>query len=196
VTSHEFETIVQLLEEWWPGQGAFDERRTVAWQAALGGYEASAVLAALHRLLQVGDHWRPSVAEVVAAITADPGRPTWDEAYRAIFAYGGVCWTATEDEGHERARAVHELVATFVRARGWAALRREPVNDEEWGPVRRRELQWAWEQHVERYDERRRDGRALEALVRPARGELARLQPLTALEGSRPKLPAGDEEVA
>lgn len=81
----------------------------------------------------------------------------------------------------ERAAQLHPLVAAFIDRQGIDRLRDLPVNDADWGDRHRRDLQHAWERHVEAFD-----GRQIAALASGRRGELARLDPLAAL-GLKPE---------
>lgn len=195
MNDREFDAVVQLVEECWPGPDVFDQRKRDAWQLMLGHHEAADVAAAVHRLVQTGDHWRPSVAEVAAAINADPGFPSWDEVYEVIYGRGRVTRAPTDEEAIARAAEAHEAIGLFVRAKGLRALQLLPINDPVYGQLRQRELRENWEQHVDRYQERRREGRVMAALGRPAHGELQRFDPLAALERPRLELaPGADEE--
>jgi hypothetical protein len=119
----------------------------------------------VQRLIQRGDHFRPSIAEVVAALDVDADLPTWSEAYTAII---GICWKPS------RLDEAHEAVRLFVEAQGLGRLQTLPLNDPDWGHVEQRRLGDQYAEFVERYRERQREGRALEALGRSHRGELGK----------------------
>jgi integrase len=152
VTDSEWAVIEQLLAEGW--NQAWDQRKADAYRLLLGGYEAGEVAMAVRRIIERGTAYRPSIAEVVAAINVDAGLPTWAETYQLIIA---VCW----DPG--RLGEAHEVVRLFVQAQGLGRLQTLPLNDPDWGHVERKRLGDEYDRFVDRYQERRREGRALEA---------------------------------
>jgi hypothetical protein len=175
--------IDQLLGEGW-GQ-PWDQRKSDAYRLVLGDYEVADVAMAIRRIIERGGAYRPSIPEVVAAMNTDAGMPTAEEAValliRAQYRSGVL-------EG------CHEVVRAFSATVNVGML---PLNDPDWGHVERRRLGEQYEQFVERYKERQREGRALEALGRASRDELKRLDPLAAL--ARPRLlelEGGDSEEA
>jgi hypothetical protein len=114
----------------------------------------------------------PSVAELAGiAREAESPTPTFEEALRGIYGKGGIVRArpdermfdtladqarAYRDARHARAAAAHPLVGTFAVNYGVEELYHLPINDPEWGPVRRRELAEAWERHVKTADRRQR----------------------------------------
>jgi hypothetical protein len=178
VNDRDWDVLAQLLEAGWPaGNDPFDQRKADAYRAMLDGHDPAEVALALRRIMERGGTYRPSIAEIIAAINADPGLPTWAEAYQTIVA---ACWNPG------RLDDAHEAVRLFVRAQGLGRLQTLPLNDPDWGHVERKRLRDEYDRFVERYQERRREGRALEALGRATRRELERLDPLAALR--RPRL--------
>ena len=191
----EWAAVESLLEHGWPG--AFDAAAGNAYRVLLADIEPARILAALKVLVQRGGTFRPSAAEIVAAATADPGRPTFDEVFAALFGplpghrpILGV--RGGEPAALEQADELHPFVGAFVRAQGYDRLRLLEVFDPEYGPLRRRELAEAWARHTEACDERIRTGRALDAAGRAARQIGPRkLDPLGLLGLDRRQLPEG-----
>lgn len=204
MSSDEWETVCLLIDQGWTGE--FTDAQAAAWRVFLADYTADQVLAALKALVARGGRFRPSVAEVVAQIRSDPSRPTFDEALvlirHALRAYNlplvgdyaneAQMIRARHRRVRERAEDLHPLVAAFLARRDIGRLMDEVAElDGEYGPVRRRELEAAWEAHVVACE-----GRDVAALVAPRRGGLARLDPLAALNApppDRPQIEAGRE---
>lgn len=186
MTNEEWNGLTVLLDEGWPGPFRGDAER--AYRTFLDGYDAVQVLEALHRLVHRGEKFRPSVAEVVAAITDDPGRPTWAEAYSALFGPRGAIAGARGKAGEAvaRAEAVHPYVGAFLRAQGFERLRSVPVDDPDYGGLERKRLGDEWERFVVQCDERIATGRALDSLGRREQIGPRRLDPLGLLGLSEP----------
>lgn len=217
-TEVEWEAFATLLEEAWPGE--FDDSAREVYRLLLGDLEPVPAGEALKRLLYSGQRFRPSVAELLAALRDDPGRPTFEEAVLLIFGGAGCCgildarpaqrvfyddeeglepWrsaaqkkrAAERDAIDQACRAAHPLIGGFVLRQGIDRLRLMPLDDPDHGHFRRRELREAWDAHVGAFD-----GRETAALAAGGRrGELGRLDPVAAL-GVRGAglLPAGGEE--
>jgi hypothetical protein len=75
-----------------------------------------------------------------------------------------------------RAYALHPLLGDFVERYGVHRLRMLPVDDPDYGELRRRELREAWNRHREATEER-----DVAALASRRRGELRRFDPLRSL---------------
>ena len=199
-----------LMRRGWPGE--FTGADATAYRVLLDGTDPPQVVEALRRLLLRGQRFRPSAAELLGELRADPSRPTFAEAYRLIFGKGGVLrarpattrWASErerlarfDDAARARAAGMHPLVAAFVDRQGLDRLRSLPLEDPDWGEKHRRDLEQQWDTHVEAFD-----GREVAALATGrGRGELERFDPLAALGVARepaPALeaPAGDEEDA
>lgn len=192
MTDQEWDAIASLLEHGWPG--GFSEEAGDAYRVFLATRDAGAVLAALQRLVQRGGTFRPSAAEIVAALDPDPGRPTFEEAYAALFGPRGVVHARPDEAAMERAERVHPYLAAFVRVQGLDRLRTIGVDDPDYGAIERHRLREAWDRNVEACDGRVREGRALSALGQGG-GDLRRLDPLAALYpdgGALPQLTGGD----
>ena len=153
------------------------------YRLVLDRHEGDRVLFAVQALIERGSHFRPSVAEVVAAINADSGLPTWAEACRVLFGPKSITWEPW------RQRDTHEVIDLFVASQGLDRLQTLPLNDPDWGHVELRLLGEEYDQHVQRYLERKREHRAVEALGRPRSGELGRPD-WAALSGEPPDVGA------
>jgi hypothetical protein len=197
MTRDDWSIIAGLIDEWWPGE--FSQSAEHAWHVALDGYEAEQVTIALRALLARGGTFRPSVAQVVAEIRRDPSKPTFDEALvliqralrawnsplRGDFANEAEMLKAREQHVIGSAQGVHPLAAAFIHRRGIRQLQKEiaELGDEEYGSLRRRDLQQAWEAHLEAFE-----GREISALAAGRRDGLRQLDPLAALGIAAPKL--------
>lgn len=203
-TSDEWDTFVHLLASAWHGH--LDDETAAAWRLLLDGLALEEAVATLRRLLADGRPHRPSVSEFLAAARADPGRPTFAEAYQLIFGPRGILRArpagrqAFADAGEQRraeteaavARAaeLHPLVGGFVRSQGLPLLRRLPIDDPEWGHKHRGDLERAWGAFVAAHD-----GREVAALAAgTGREGLRQLDPLAGLDPPQVReLPEGNE---
>lgn len=183
----EWEAFCALLEEGWPG--TFDDSTAEAWRVLLDSTPPQVAVEALRRLLLEGRRFRPSVSELLAATRDDPSQPTFDEAYWLIFGPRGALRARStgvalhegeqrqseNDAALERARTMHPLIASFMERQGLDRLRMLPLDDPDYGEIRRKELREAWERHCEATE-----GRVIAALASGS-GELRQLDPLASL---------------
>jgi hypothetical protein len=181
-----------LLDEAWPG--SFDPDAERAYRVLLDDLEPGAAIGALRRLLYGGQRFRPSVAELLAAIRKDPSRPTFEEAWTLIEESMGCCARGPfiSEAAMHRADDVeflrdlnhrNPLVRSFVERYGVRRIQELPINDPQWGEKTRRELREAWERHVEASE-----GREVAALASgEGREGLRQLDPLSALGANRRK---------
>jgi hypothetical protein len=72
--------------------------------------------------------------------------------------------------------AERPIVASFVERQGWDRLRNLPLDDPDWGEKHRKDLEGAWDRHVEAFD-----GREVVALASGGREGLRQLDPLAGL---------------
>lgn len=202
MSDNEWAAVMGVLEECWPGE--WTARTGPAYRILLGGYSASAVLAALRkvsadtkRVLRA----RPSGSELVSALEEDPERPTFEDMFDAVFGSGRILrarstarrW-GSEAERHalyceaveRRAAEFHPLIAGFVVNYGVFGLSRLEL-DGEYGGLRRKDLREAWDRFVAA-----REGMERHAIAAGSRAGLRQLSPLKALgvEPDRPRLTA------
>jgi hypothetical protein len=158
-----WDAFCSLLEHGWPGE--FSPEAGDAYRALLDPFEPSQAIAALRALLAQGARFRPSAAEIVGAVTTDPGRPTWDEAYRdlrralsvrqayhaSIAGKQAVCLNWLNEHSHP-------LVAAFFEAKTYARLSQLPVDDPDYGQLEIKRLREDWEAFTERAEERQAHG--------------------------------------
>jgi hypothetical protein len=159
-----WDAIGYLLENGWPGE--FDDGAQAAYRTLLDGYQPEQIVAALRSLVRRGGRFRPSVSEIAAELNADPGRPTWSEAYRLLFGQRGFLTVRPEEAALRRANDRHPLLAAFIRQEGYERLTMLPVHDPDWGEKTRRDLERAWERLEERADHRAAAGMAIDAVGR------------------------------
>jgi hypothetical protein len=207
-TDLDWQAFAALMRRAWPGEFSDDDRRV--YRLLLDDVEPPDAIAALRRLLHAGQRFRPSVAELLEAIRVDPSRPTFDEVLQLIYGSRGILAARPErstfDDAGARQRAyneaalrraadIHPLVASFVQRHGIQRLRELPLHDPNYGEVRRRDLEAAWERHVEAFDGRDVAQLAAGGSHRP---ELRRLDPLAVLRTAAPaaELAPGAGEVA
>jgi hypothetical protein len=171
-TDNQWETFCALLGQWWPGE--FGPAARAAWKVALGDVEPEPAGVALKRLLLEGRKFRPSASEFLAALRDDPSQPTFDEAL--ILIRRALSRSSTRSEALGQLEN-HPLIASFVDRQGVDRLRLLPIDDPEWGPKHRADLQRAWDAHVEVFDYRE-----IAALASGGRRELSQFDPLAFLE--------------
>jgi hypothetical protein len=191
-TEREWGLFFDLLDKAWPSH--LEPGADRAYRLLLDGTDPERVVQGVRRLLHQGARFRPSAAEILASGRADPGRPTFAEAYRLIFGPRGVLQARpTERRFHDagdraraydqaaltRAAGMHPLIGAFLATQGLDRLRDLRLGDDEYGELRRRELAVA---PLPSGDARR--------------GRLRALDPLTALglPQSAPALVAGAVE--
>lgn len=121
----------------------------------------------------------PSAGQLAKLTRRDPDEPTFEEAFAQIYGPGGVF-------GFRRAGVtVSTLVLAFVESYGRGRLRHLDVDHEDYGHIRRRELQAAWEQFLRAMEER--DAAAVAAIAAGGRrGRLGRFDPRGALPAGAP----------
>lgn len=163
-TEKEWSTFCVLLDDAWPGE--FTERQFSSYRALLEPVEPAQAGEALIRLLHSGQRFRPSVAELLSAIRSDPSQPTFAEAWvlikRALKAghvRGTFSSTAAMHRAEDKASLLllagsHPLVSSFAERQGVRRLKGIPFDDATWGEKHRRDLEQAWDQHVEAFEGR------------------------------------------
>jgi hypothetical protein len=200
-----------LLGSWPDRVAAWGEEAIAAYVEELQarGLTPETALAAI-RSCPAEQRFPPSAAELLGLARHDPSKPTFVEAYRLIYGVGGILrarpfLTSSWDDDGDRRRAydqaarehaatMHPLVASFVDRYGIDRLRLLEVDHPDYGDIKRRDLEAAWDAHVEAMD-----GRDLAAIAAPRRGEGLRkvdYDPLSALGARRPELPEPPKEGA
>jgi hypothetical protein len=163
--SDQWAGIETLLEHGWPGE--FTDPARAAYRILLVGLDPDQVLAALRSLVRKGGAFRPSAAEVAAAVAEDPSKPTFTEALSAIRR---VVPVRPDEAALERAEAIHPYLGAFIRACTLQRLRTWEIDDPQWGWKERERLQQEWDRFVARADHRVSSGVEIDA---PARRQLA-----------------------
>jgi hypothetical protein len=198
-TSDEQRTVARALLGSWPGTiPGWGKDAFAAFLAELQARNLTAeqVLVAV-RSWPAGSDFPPSAPNLAVAARADPGVPTASEMITLIFGRGGVLsartkirkgsWEAGErdqadrDAMLERLADVHPLVASFADREGLDRLRALNLEDVEFGGARRRMLEQRWGEHLEAME-----NRDVALLTAGRRGEMAKLDPLAALDLKRP----------
>ena len=197
MTNDEWDSICLLLDKGFKWREPFAEVQAGVYRTLLEGHSADEVLTVIRALVARGQVFGPTPGEIVAEMRSDPSAPTFIEAYALIYGRRGILRarpnvTTFADEGErgrayraaQRARAatMHPLVADFCERYGYDRLELLEVNDPTWGDAKRRELEGAWNTHVERLGER-----GVRAIAERRGDGLARLDPLSVV---RPPVPA------
>ena len=150
MTDQEWADLDKLLRNWWSQD--WDADRSEAFRVALDRFPAPVVAAALGRLLESGGAFRPSAAEIVAAVlNSGKPRPQPDEAWGLIEqAVRRIRYSIYDERYHESfaealawLRTQDEVVAGWAARRGLCgdgSLGHEPILDPEIGGAVRRRL--------------------------------------------------------
>jgi hypothetical protein len=183
----------------WPSQvAAWGAEAIAAYVAELGarGLTPDVALVAI-RSCPASQKWPPSAPELAGLARRDPSVPTASEMITLIFGRGGVLsartkirkgsWDAGERDQADRDAMLewladmHPLVASFADREGLDRLRGLNLDDVEFGGARRRMLEQRWGEHLEAME-----NRDVALLTAGRRGEMAKLDPLAALDLKRP----------
>ena len=184
MTDEQWDAIALLLDKGFKWREPFGGAQLTAYRLLLDGYDEEQIAGALRTLVARGQVFGPTPGELVEVMRHDPSRPTFTEAYRLIYGRGGLLWTRGV-----RIDDVHPLLQSFVGRYGLDRLRLLEVDHDDYGDLKRRELESQWDAHCEAMEGR--DVAAL-ALSRSDRGSLGRLDPLAALGiGQQPQLKEG-----
>lgn len=149
MTDGDWQRLVSLLANWWPGE--WTPERDRAYRIALDAFAPADVLRALEARLRSGDTFRPSAAELVAAIVGTTGEPAGAALALVEEASRRVNRSYVDADFHERHQAAIEWLAERDPAIAWWAARRgicqmpgaicqEPMNDPERGGIVRASL--------------------------------------------------------
>jgi hypothetical protein len=172
-SDEQWATFCALMSEWWPGE--FGEGARGAWRIALDSVMPAEAFAAGKRLLLTGQRFRPSAAEFLFAVRQDPGKPTFDEALKMMT----QAVVHNSEERYVLESIGHPFVAAFLERYGVRRFGTLPLYDPEWGPKHHRDLEAAWDRHVEAFD-----GREIAAIAAGS-GDLRQLDPLASLQIGR-----------
>lgn len=192
----------------WPGTvNAWGREGIAAYLAELEarGLTAEQTLLAI-RTWPAGSDFPPSAPNLAARALEDPSVPTFPEAMRLVrhalrafnlplkgdFSTEAQMLGARNQRVLERAEGLHPLVASFVDRMGVERLQREvgEMGDDEFGSLRRRDLERAWREQCEAMRGRER---VLLVSGRSGRGSLASVDPLAAIGVGRRALEAGNQ---
>lgn len=205
MNADDWDAISILLDKGFKWREPFGEIQAGAYRMLLDGYSSEQVMVAVRALVVDGQVFGPTPGEIVARIRQDPSTPTFEEAYELIYGKGGIVRArptgnltfgdqasllrAYHQARVQRAQQVHPRVGSFVLRYGINRLYELPLHDPVYGDVKRRELEAAWNRHVEAMD-----GREVAAIAAGdrSRGALRLLDPLAALGGHT--VPAGELE--
>jgi hypothetical protein len=134
----------------------WDRDRDAAYAAFLAHLPEPVVRAAL-RSVAVGAKWCPSAGEILAAVEAEPGVPTWPEIER---------WVRTP--ASRRPAAAHPLADHWIELQGgWHAVGMLPIDCPDQGRWERKRLMESWAQTVDAGLARDRHMSALAASGQP-----------------------------
>lgn len=175
-----------MIVAFWPHARQLTVEQIELQHALVAELDVDTARRAITAAAQAGDRFPPAPGELVAA-ACDMGRsvPTFAEAYRLIWGRRGLL-SRDCDPG-----SIHPLVRSFAVRQGMDRLRVLPVEDPDYGELRRKELEAQWDRHVEAME-----GRERQVLALPSedRGQgLRQLDPLAALGVNETlELEAGD----
>lgn len=175
-----------LIVAFWPHARQLTGEQIELQHALVADLDVDTARRTITAAARAGDRFPPAPGEIVAAAREQARSvPTFAEAYRLIWGRRGLL---SRDCDPSR---VHPLVRSFAVRQGMDRLRVLPVEDPDYGELRRKELEAQWDRHVEAME-----GRERQVLALPSgdRGQgLRRLDPLVALGLSETlELEAGD----
>lgn len=176
MTVEEWNRIAFVMENAW--RGGFDDDRAGAYFSLLHPFDAAEVERALHVLVRNGNPFVPAVAEIITAIEAQAKSsvPTWPEALTAIRKLIPR-YSSEREAGLAKFSEIHPFLASFVSAYGWHRLAQEPIDDPDRGGAVLRRIELSYGEHVEKQEERMRQGLAIEAVERGRISGPRRLDP-------------------
>lgn len=166
MSDERWSAIALLLERGFKWSEPFAGAHERAYRALLDGYDEATIAQALRNLVAAGQVFGPTPGEIVQAIEGDDSRPTFLEAFSAIYdsrpACGGrgVLWTRAAAGGSERdarldrAYEIHPLLGAFVQSYGVDRLEALEVDHDEKAGVIRHQLELAWNGFVEANEHR------------------------------------------
>lgn len=203
MSTPDWKPVANALLGTWPTRVAiWGKEGIAAYLAELGarGVSPDQALVAIRSYDPDAD-FPPSVAKLAQSARKDPAQPVFAEVIVMLKDVLGqrtseykVIWKLGEREQYDkaamynRADQLHPLCATFIARQGISRLRGLDL-DGEWGEATRKRLSDEWDRHVDAMS-----GREVALLVAGrGRGELGRVDPLSALGSSRVALESGIE---
>jgi hypothetical protein len=181
MSDDKWSAIALLLERGFKWSEPFAGAHERVYRTLLDGYDETQIAAAIRRLVTAGQVFGPTPGEIVRAIEADAYRPTFIEAFSAIYELRPVCGgrgvlrtrggngTSDRDARLDRAYEIHPLLGAFVQAYGLDRLEMLEVDHDEKAAVIRRQLEQTWDRFAEANEHR-----DAAALANGRRRELAR----------------------
>lgn len=187
MTNREFVVLMQELDATFRGE--LDKAGEGAMRQHIGRVSFDEAHEAIAVLVARGQVFMPVAAEMVGALTRDPSRPTFEEAFAVLYERPrSPLKKSTTKAAVAKAMEHHPLIARFVQVLGRDYLARLEVFDVEWGGAKRQQLLKAWNDMVAATGER-----DVTALVESTRdgGRTRRLDPMKAIGAERRELGPG-----
>lgn len=165
-TDGQWSMFTSIISRGFAARDPFTEEDSSVYRLLLDPVAPEAAMLAVKTMVLEGQALRPRPGEIVRRCHQDPGKPTFEEAFLLIFGPRGVLHASPDrrtfaDEGDragayrqaalERASTMHPLIGAFVVRQGVDHLRGLPVNDPDYGELRRKELRDSWDRHVEAF---------------------------------------------
>lgn len=214
----EWDAISILLDKGFKWREPFGEVQAAAYHTLLSGHSTSEIMGAVRKLVANGQVFGPTPGEIVSAIHQDVSVPTFPEFEAMVYGPEGVMKTAKRavtarkrqngihagtgpqigldeaervfvDAGQARSDELHPVLGSFVARVGVRRLRDLELDDPDYGPIRRRDLEREWDEHVEVSGHRD----AAHIASGDRRGELGRFDPVSYLRSPAPALKPGRE---
>lgn len=201
-TDEQWSMFTSIISRGFAARDPFTQDDSRVYRLLLDTVDPDGALQAVRELVLEGQALRPKPGEIVARCRRDPSVPTFEEAYRLIFGPGGILTARPASNGPltygsdaerrqlydqaalTKAGNFHPLVATFVERQGIGHLRTLPVDDPDYGELRRKELRDSWDRHLVAMDGR--DAAALAAAGDRSALGMRQFDPLAALGIEKP----------
>lgn len=133
MTASDWEGVCFVLAKAWPGEFTADHE--AAYFFIVGDYERQAVEAAIKQLARAGGRFRPSAAEIAAAVEGASLPPSFDEAWPVIDAAARRFYADPDRLLTEIRERAGEFAAGWVATYSVERLTREPLYGEHGGAV-------------------------------------------------------------
>lgn len=147
--------------------GRWTDATEHAYKIVLDKHDPASVAAAIQAMVDGGQTFRPLPGDIIAALRADPTKPSWPEAYRdirrALACRGAQRYHAPGGEKEAACTAwlrefSHDLVAAFFEAETYERLSVLPIDDPDYGQLEIERLRKRWEEFTGRAEERMAQG--------------------------------------